>query len=121
MNESAVPSSATLTTKWMPTLPFSNEPTLTSPNALVNLEIADHHTSHDRREGLCTLQAFDLARSVGYGEVEYLVMPELSSLLALNAGDSYVDFGCGIGCFLLFLAMAHPQCNFAGVEVVASC
>ena len=90
------------------------------PDALVSSAITDHQTSHDRGEGLGTLRAFDLARSVGYGEVEYRVMPEVASLLDLNAGDSFIDFGCGIGCFLLFLAMNYPQCNFVGVEVVAS-
>ena len=86
-------------------------------DALVNLGITDHQTSHDRGEGLGTLRAFDLARSVGYGEVEYRVMPEVASLLDLNAGDSFIDFGCGIGCFLLFLAMNYPQCNFVGVPI----
>ena len=86
------------------------------PNALVNLACADHHTSHDNHKGLGTLSAFDTARLVGYVEVAYHVMSELASLLTLNAGDSFVDFGCGIGCLLLFLAMNHPQC----MKVVAS-
>jgi len=90
------------------------------PDALVNSAITDHQTSHDRGEGLGTLRAFDLARSVGYGEVEYRVMPEVASLLELNADDSVIVFGCGIGCLLLFLAMNHPQCNCVGLEVVAS-
>ena len=48
-------------------------------------------------------------------------MLDPSSLLKLGPGETFVDFGCGIGCFLLFLAMARPQSDFAGVEVVASC
>ena len=58
---------------------------------------------------------------LGFGDVTYPAIPELASLIELSTGGSFVDFSCGIGCFLLFLAMAHPLYNFAGVEVVASC
>ena len=47
------------------------------------------------------------------------MMQELASLSVLSACDSFVNFDCGIGYFLLLLAMAHPQWKVACVEVVA--
>jgi hypothetical protein len=85
----------------------------------VKFACADRNTSRDNHKGLGTLSVFDIARSGGYGEVECQAMPELASLLALNAGDSFI--GCGIGWFLLFLVTTHPKCTFAGVRVVTTC
>ena len=70
---------------------------------------------------LGSLTVFNLARLFGYGKVTYPSMPVLSLPCTLHPDKSFINFGSGIGCFLLFLVMSHPLCHFAGVEVAESC